>query len=91
VADPGKVETLDPVVRLVLVDDDDDFREAAAIELGHLGFEVASLADGVSLFRFFEQGKSADIIILDWKLPTYDGIDVLPQLRRHGIQVPVVS
>ena len=33
-------------IRLILVDDDDDFREAATGELTDLGFAVESFADG---------------------------------------------
>jgi two-component system response regulator ChvI len=77
-------------VRLILVDDDDVYREAAGAELTDLGFEVATFPDGAAMFEYFAQGKSADIVVLDWKLPTVSGIDLLPQLRRRGILVPVV-
>lgn len=77
-------------IRLVLVDDDDAYREAAGAELVDLGFEVASFPDGASMFEHFEQGNSADVVVLDWKLPQVAGIDLLPQLRRRGVLVPVV-
>ncbi len=76
--------------RLVLVDDDDAYREAVSAELEDLGFDVVALADGSAMFEFFAQGNSADIIVLDWKLQTGSGIDLLPQLHRHGILVPVI-
>jgi two-component system response regulator ChvI len=41
---------------------------------------LASVADGVA----------ADVIVLDWSLPTLAGIDLLPRLRREGILLPVV-
>ena len=41
---------------------------------------LASVADGID----------ADVIVLDWGLPTMSGIDLLPRLRREGIQLPVV-
>ena len=36
-------------IRLIFVDDDDDYREAAAAELTDLGFAVESFADGASM------------------------------------------
>ena len=77
-------------VRLALVDDEADYREAVTGELGELGFDVVSFADGPSLIAYFAAGNSADVVVLDWKLPTMSGLDVLSQLRRHGINMPVV-
>jgi DNA-binding response OmpR family regulator len=32
----------------------------------------------------------ADVIVLDRKLPTVSGIDLLPELRRRGVNLPVM-
>ncbi len=77
-------------VRLAMVDDDDDYREAMAAELEELGFDVATWSDGASLFSAFASGIEADVIVLDWKLQASLGIDLLPQLRRRGIMLPVI-
>jgi two-component system response regulator ChvI len=83
-------EKLQPAVRLVLVEDDDEFREAAAAELEDLGFDVECFADGAALLEAFASGASADVIVLDWNLPTLTGIDLIPRLRRAGVLLPVV-
>jgi two-component system, OmpR family, response regulator ChvI len=77
-------------IRLLLVDDDDDFREAATAELGYLGFEVTPIATGEAMFDCFAAGTEIDIIVLDWCLPTQVGIAHLPTLRERGIDTPVV-
>lgn len=77
-------------VRLAMVDDDDDYREAMAAELENLGFLVTSWSDGPSLIAAFAGGVEADVIVLDWKLQASLGIDLLPQLRRRGIMLPVI-
>jgi two-component system response regulator ChvI len=78
-------------IRLIFVDDDDDYREAAAGELMDLGFAVESFADGASMLDALGNGHTgADVIVLDWGLPAVSGIDLLPRLRRQGIQLPVV-
>lgn len=77
-------------VKLVLVEDDQDFREAAAAELEDLGFEVECFADGAALLEAFANGCSADVIVLDWNLPALTGIDLIPRLRRAGVLLPVV-
>jgi two-component system response regulator ChvI len=86
----GGKEEPQRTVRLVLVEDDDEFREAAAAELEDLGFDVECFADGAALLEAFANGASADVIVLDWNLPTLSGIDLIPRLRRAGVLLPVV-
>ena len=88
--DPGKESLPDRAVKLVLVEDDQDFREAASAELEDLGFEVECFADGAALLEAFSNGCSADVIVLDWNLPALTGIDLIPRLRRAGVLLPVV-
>jgi len=77
-------------VRLVLVEDDPDYREAASAELAELGFEVQAFATGDEMLEYFAQNNDADMIVLDWKLPGGLGIDLLPKLHDRGIRLPVV-
>jgi two-component system, OmpR family, response regulator ChvI len=79
----------DPI-RLIFVDDDGDYREAATGELTDLGFTVESFGDGASMLEAMAGGLEADVIVLDWGLPAVTGIDLLPRLRRQGIMLPVV-
>src|ERR1051325_3934007 len=77
------------LIRRVMVDDDDQFREAVGGELGDLGFQVTDFGDGASALDYFAQGNSADIVVLDWKLRGQSGMDILRQLRRRGVNLPV--
>ncbi len=83
-------ETTDERIRIIFVEDDDDFREAATMELTDLGFSVTPFADGPTMLAAAAEGLAADVIVLDWSLPSLPGIDLLPRLRREGIQLPVV-
>jgi two-component system response regulator ChvI len=86
----GKETPPERSVKLVFVEDDQDLREAAAAELEDLGFEVECFADGAALLDAFANGASADVIVLDWNLPSLSGIDLIPRLRRAGVLLPVV-
>lgn len=86
----GKEAAPDRSVRLLFVEDDQDFREAASAELEDLGFEVEGFADGAALLEAFEKGVTADVIVLDWNLPAVSGIELIPRLRRAGVLLPVV-
>lgn len=86
----GSAATDNRRVRIAFVEDDDDFREAASGELGDYGFDVASFPDGAGLLAFLADAPDVEIIVLDWNLPRLSGIDLLPQLRRRGVEMPVV-
>lgn len=77
-------------IRLVLVDDDNDYREVARDELAYYGFDVTDFDDSPPAIDYFRRGNSSDVIVLDWNLPTMAGIDIVPQLHRLGIRVPVI-
>jgi two-component system response regulator ChvI len=79
----------DPI-RILLVEDDEDYREIVGSELSWHGFTVRSFADGASLLGSLDTAAEADVILLDWRLPNISGIDLLPQLRQRGVNLPVV-
>lgn len=87
---PETSAAVDKRIRVAFVEDDDDYREAVSSELGDLGFDVTSFSDGAALLASLADGAEADIIILDWSLPSVSGIDLLPRLRRDGIALPVI-
>src|SRR6266849_5482575 len=64
-------------IRVAFVEADDDF-------------DVTTFSDGAGLLASFAEGAEAEIIVLDWSLPSVSGIDLLPRLRRNGIALPVV-
>jgi len=83
------VQKTDPI-RVLFVEDDEDYRQIVGDELSWHGFAVRSFVDGDSLLGSLDIAADADIIVLDWKLPKISGIDLLPRLRRHGVNLPVV-
>jgi two-component system, OmpR family, response regulator ChvI len=78
------------VVRVLFVEDDNDFREALADQLSDLGFAIHGFPDGAALLEELDAAIDADVIVLDWSLPNTSGIDLLTRLRRRGINLPVV-
>ena len=62
---------------VVLVDDDDDFREVLSADLVDRGFSVSCFADGPSFLEALSNGLEAQIALLDWALPEMSGFDLL--------------
>ena len=75
--------------RILVVDDDDLFRESIAANLSESGFDVSAFADGESFLDFMGEG-CGDLVLLDWKMPGMSGIQVLHRIRELGIELPVI-
>lgn len=77
-------------VRVLVVDDDDLFRESLEENLRDAGFATASFSSGVEVLDHLEAGEKADLVLLDWKMPAMTGIEVLRTVRARGIDIPVI-
>jgi two-component system response regulator ChvI len=75
---------------VVLVDDDDDYREVLSADLADRGFSVSCFADGPAFLEALSNGIEAQIALLDWALPEMSGFELLGALRERGIGLPVV-
>jgi two-component system, OmpR family, response regulator ChvI len=75
---------------LLLVDDDDLFRESLGLNLIDEGYEVTSFDNGRDALAYLEQGGGADAMLLDWRMPQLTGIEVLRRMRGSGIAIPVI-
>ena len=75
--------------KVLLVDDDDAFRQVMSGELTRRQLQVRSVASGEEALRD-EATADADVILLDLKLPGIDGIEVLKQLRERDVRAAVV-
>jgi two-component system, OmpR family, response regulator RegX3 len=76
------------MTRVLLVEDEESYREALAYMLSREGFEVIQAADGVSGLAEFDRA-GADIVLLDLMMPGLPGTEVCRQLRLRG-SVPVI-
>jgi two-component system, OmpR family, KDP operon response regulator KdpE len=70
-------------VKILVVDDDPQIREALSVgfELQWPDARVVASADGESGLRSFDY-ELPDVVILDLSLPDRDGLDVLREIRR---------
>jgi two-component system, OmpR family, response regulator ArlR len=76
-------------MRLLLVEDEEMLADALAYILKKNNYNVDVAYDGISGQEMAET-KIYDVIILDRMLPGKDGLDVLKEIRRNGIKVPVL-
>ena len=73
---------------VLLVEDEESYREPLAFKLQRDGYEVIAVADGLRAVTEFEK-NDIDIVLLDLMLPGLSGTEVCRELRQRG-QVPVI-
>jgi two-component system phosphate regulon response regulator PhoB len=70
------------VKTVLVVDDDPDIRDIAAIKLEHAGLRVLTEADGEAGLAAALQA-APDLVLLDWMMPRLTGLEVCVRLREH--------
>lgn len=76
------------MTRVLVIEDEESYREPLAYMLCKEGFEVAEAADGAAGLAEFDRA-GADIVLLDLMMPGIPGTEVFRQLRHRG-GVPVI-
>jgi len=79
----------EPGIRLLLVDDEAEFRDAARKALHRQGFLVSEAESGERALEFLETDRP-DVVVLDLKMQGMDGISTLQQIRRTDEELPVI-
>src|SRR6476659_8536383 len=77
----------DPPLVLV-VDDEQSYRDALSVTLQREGFLVVTAADGAEAIERFDATKPA-LVLLDVMLPKISGIDVCREIRSRS-RVPII-
>lgn len=79
----------DQGIRVLLVDDEEQFRAATSAILNRRGFAVTAAANGREALEKIRQDQF-DVVILDLKMPEMDGHEVLRELKRLKPELPVI-
>jgi DNA-binding response OmpR family regulator len=77
------------VARILIVEDEPSIALALEEDLRREGYETELVADGGVAVRRATEG-AFDLILLDVMLPVQDGFEVCRQVRRAGIETPIV-
>ena len=77
------------VLRVLVVDDDDEMRILLRRMLESEGCQVTERDRGTHVLEALRSGP-VDLVILDKEMPGLSGLDLLPLLRREFPAMPVV-
>jgi CheY-like chemotaxis protein len=79
------VEWLEP--KLLIADDDRDFRESLGEVLSRRGFDTQLAADGREALDIVKEDRKIHLLLMDVHMPRLSGLEALQELRRlhHSI------
>jgi len=75
--------------KVLIVDDEKHIRLLYAEELEEEGYEVALASDGVGILERIEK-EGPDVVVLDIKMVSSNGLDVLQEIRNRFYNLPVI-
>jgi CheY-like chemotaxis protein len=80
---------MDNETKVLLVDDEEDFRKLLAFWLQSRGYNVITASNGEEAIKLAKEENPA-IIFMDLNMPVMDGTDALKKLREFNKDVPVI-
>lgn len=78
-----------PDATLLVVDDEQDIRDASERILSRIGYQVQKASRGDEALDILNK-NSIDIVLLDLKMPGMDGMEVLARIRERSTEIQVI-
>jgi two-component system nitrogen regulation response regulator NtrX len=83
------MDTEEPRIRLLLVDDEEEFRNSAGRALERQGFALTEAESGERAIEILADFRP-DVVVLDLKMQGMDGIATLQRIRESDENLPVI-
>jgi len=75
--------------RILLVDDEDQFRTATGRQLSVRGYDVIESSNGEDAIKIVRH-QNPEVVILDQKMPKMDGVQTLKEIKKIRPEVQVI-
>jgi len=76
--------------KLLLVDDEDQFRTSLTQRLEMRGYKTVALSDGREAVKVVRADPEVDVAILDRKMPNISGEEVLKEIKTYRPEIQVI-
>lgn len=76
--------------KILLVDDEDQFRTSLAKRLNLRGYETVDVDNGEDAIKQIRKDKDIDIVLLDRKMPAMDGEQALKEMKSFRPELQVI-
>ena len=78
------------MARILVIDDDELFREFVQKVLAEAGFEVVPAGDGDEGLRMFAE-MPFDLVVCDVLMPNKNGLETIRAIRDHTARLPIIT
>ena len=78
-----------PKSRICILDDDPDVLQSLQFLLEAHGFMVRTFSAAVALLTSIDP-DNVDCLVIDYKMPHMNGLDVASRLRRRRVMAPII-
>ena len=73
-------------MKVLIADDDPVSRRLLQVTLSNSGYETVQAVDGADALRALEQKDSPRLVVLDWIMPSLDGVEVCRAIRKRALE-----
>ncbi|EFR31452.1 response regulator transcription factor [Eremococcus coleocola] len=77
-------------MRVLVVDDEKEIVELLTIYLKNESYDVLQAFDGVEALDLIAKNDDIDLVLLDIMMPKKNGLEVLEEIRKQGLNFPVI-
>ncbi len=79
----------DQLKKILIVEDEKPIARALQLKLSHEGFDATIASNGVEGLALMEK-EHFDLALLDLMMPKLDGFGVLEEMKKRGMEIPVM-
>lgn len=76
--------------KILVVDDEERMRDVLGRFLTKVGYEVVLASAGTEALEIILKTPGIDLAVVDMKMPSMTGVEVLRKIREKNIQLPVI-
>ena len=78
------------MAKILIIDDDNQFRKMLRLMLEKEGYEIAEASDGAMGIQIYQK-EPADVVITDLIMDGKEGIETIRELRRDFPDVKIIA
>lgn len=77
-------------MKILIADDEKDILDLLEIYLSNEGFESVKACDGEMALDYLLNDPSIDLAVLDIMMPKMTGIEIVEELRKRDLSIPII-
>ncbi len=78
-----------PAIDLLVVDDDDEFRDTLVRRFARVGFQVSDAAGGEPALEMVQR-REFDVAVLDMMMPGLSGLELLEKFKENNVECEII-